>query len=152
MEVYDVSMMEGEPFRVIVAGGMHVTKKEAAQICSILDITCRSQLAAGREVVIVHGHNPRGVEPIVDQWACTTEGAYPERHPANKAFYGSGAESRRNAHMAILGAHLCLAFPNVASKTVWDCVEKAARCGISSRVYPIGPKDPPYYGPRRKRD
>lgn len=143
----------GEPFRVLVTGSIHVSDKDAERVRSDLSSVCARALAAGRPVVVVHGKHPRGgVDAVAQAWAAATDGVTDEPYPADRVFYGASAESRRNAHMVMLGAHMCLAYPSAGADKVWDCVQKAARCGIPVRVQWIGPKDPPFFGPRRKRD
>lgn len=89
------------------------------------------------EAVIVHGACPHGgVDESAARWAhyvCATE----EPHPADWERFGKAAGPKRNQAMVDLGADICLAFPGPSSRGTWDCVKRARRAGIPTRIVEV---------------
>lgn len=86
-------------------------------------------------VVVVHGACHLGGADIhADQWASASPNATAEPHPASDFGDWPDCGPRRNRHMVRLGADMCLAFPTPQSRGTWDCVRKARRAGIPTRI------------------
>ena len=83
---------------------------------------------SGEEVTIVHG-NAQGADRIAAQEA-EKAGMLIERHDAQWGTYGKAAGPIRNAHMASLGADLCIAFWDGQSKGTAGMVDEAKKAGI----------------------
>lgn len=74
--------------------------------------------AADEPFVVVHGHCPKGVDAVADQWCREMvrvsnpnyATVVAERWPADWATHGRRAGYVRNAKMVELGADVCLAF------------------------------------------
>lgn len=64
-----------------------------------------------------------------------------DRHPPVPSKFGRwpAAGPRRNSHMVSLGADVCLAFPCRQSKGTVDCMTKAWKAGIPTRIWRIEP-------------
>lgn len=125
-------------FRVLVTGSRKVTDPQAVHIRAVLLRTCFAPIANHRPVVIVQGECPYGgADLIAQQWAEATAGVQPEGHPAEWERYGKRAGMLRNSEMVAAGADICLAFPAPDSRGTWDCLTKAAKAGIHTRIYPL---------------
>lgn len=128
------------PFRVLVTGSRRVTEDHAQQIRATLARACSAAIANLRPVVIVQGECPYGgADLVAKQWATATDGVTSEDHPADWNTHGKAAGMLRNTAMVAAGADLCLAFPAPDSRGTWDCLTKAAKAGIHTRIYPLTP-------------
>lgn len=96
-----------------------------------------SGAADGREgVVVVHG-DARGADRIAADAARSRRYAT-EAHPVSDEDwqeFGRRAGVRRNEAMVVLGADVCLAFPTDSSRGTWDCVRRARKAGIPTRIH-----------------
>jgi hypothetical protein len=125
-------------FRVLVTGSRKITETQAAFVRVILRRECSTALACVRPVVVVQGECPHGrVDLIARRWADAAQGVESEGHPADWETFGKRAGMVRNAEMVALGADICLAFPAPDSRGTWDCLTKAAKAGIHTRIYPL---------------
>jgi hypothetical protein len=129
-------------YRILVAGSRHARAEAVETVIADLDAELlRAALAVSAdpglgEIVLVHGACPvGGVDWIADAWA---HGRHPEitveRHPAEAFGRWPSCGPVRNSHMVSLGADVCLAFPAPRSNGTWDCVRKAVRAGIYTKV------------------
>lgn len=89
---------------------------------------------AHHDIVLVHGHCPKGADKIADDIA-TFYKIPVERHPADWDTYGRRAGYVRNAAMVALGADLCLAYIHNKSKGATMCARLAEMAGIDTRCY-----------------
>lgn len=117
-------MGEATAMRVIVCGSRDWTDREA-----IADRLFR--LPPGS--TIVHG-NAKGADRIAGQEGQKL-GHLIEEHPADWETHGKRAGYLRNAHMASLGADLCLAFWDGRSRGTSDMVDRAETHGIPIELY-----------------
>jgi hypothetical protein len=130
-------------YRVLVTGSRKITDAQADHVRAILRRECSSALANLRPVIIVQGECPYGgVDLVAREWADGGVGAKSEGHPAEWERYGKRAGMLRNSAMVALGADICLAFPAPDSRGTWDCLTKAAKAGIHTRIYPLLTGDP----------
>ena len=95
-----------KPYRLLVTGSRDWQDRdriwmELGNSVGVVDID--------REIVIVHGHCPRGADALADEWGCKY-GATIERHRAEDFGPWPACGPFRNKHMVSLGADLCLAF------------------------------------------
>lgn len=74
-----------------------------------------AQQYAATDITVVHGACPTGADALADKIA-REWGFHVETHPADWGTHGKRAGFVRNAHMADLGADMCLAFPLGESK------------------------------------
>lgn len=86
----------------------------------------------GTRLLIVHGACPTGADIQADQWAAH-HGHPREPHEADWS-RGHVGGPERNAHMASLGAAICLAAPRGVSKGTRNCMKEARRAGIPVRL------------------
>lgn len=98
--------MTEQPYRILVTGSRDWTDQDA--IWEALGNTV-APIPIDREIVIVHGHCPRGADALADEWG-RKYGATLERHPANWHLEGKRAGFIRNARMVNRGADVVLAF------------------------------------------
>lgn len=123
-----------KPYRVLVTGSRKVTEAQADHVRAVL----RRIVVARKSLVIVQGECPYGgVDLVARQWAEATLSVESEGHPAEWERYGKRAGMLRNSAMVALGADICLAFPAPDSRGTWDCLTKAAKAGIHTRIYPL---------------
>jgi hypothetical protein len=96
-------------------------------------------------VYVVHGDGPGsdgapGCDQLVDALVRERyDGFKLDPHPAEKFGRWPGCGPLRNSHMVALGAHVCLAFPCRKSKGTVDCMTKAWKAGIPTRIWRIEP-------------
>lgn len=110
--------------RVIVCGSRRWRDRAAIE-ARLYEIGIRF---SGEEVTIVHG-NAQGADRIAAQEAGKA-GMLIERHDAQWGVYGKAAGHIRNAHMASLGADLCIAFWDGQSKGTAGMIDQAKKAGI----------------------
>lgn len=84
------------------------------------------------EPTIVHG-DARGADRLAGEEAGKA-GMLTEAHPADWDAHGKGAGLIRNAHMAALGADLCIAFWDGRSTGTAHMIGEARRRGIPVEV------------------
>ncbi len=87
--------------------------------------------------VIVHG-GARGLDRLVDRLATDLARFTIEPHPVSDDEWkrlGLFAGNLRNAHMASLGATLCVAFPLAHSRGTYDCIDQAVKVGIPAMIW-----------------
>lgn len=85
------------------------------------------------EYVLISG-NARGADKLCEEVAGEL-GWMIERFPADWNQYGKRAGGIRNQQMVDTGADLCLAFPLGDSIGTWDCVRRAKKSGILTKVF-----------------
>lgn len=100
-------------------------------------------------ITVVHGAGPGdsetgapGCDALVDEvFRKELPEITIEPHPPLEAKFGRwpAAGPRRNEHMVELGADVCLAFPCRRSKGTVDCMQKAWKAGIPTRVVLVRP-------------
>lgn len=113
--------------RVIVCGSREL--RDERLVWAVLD-------KLRRPVVIVHGGCRNGADEHAKLWCSGKEGVTEEEHLADW-IHGKGAGMMRNAHMASLGADVCIAFWNGYSNGTQDMMRQATRAGIPVRVVPL---------------
>lgn len=114
--------------RVIVCGSRRWHDRE-----TIVDrLYLLAMEASPEEVTIVHGA-AQGADRIVEQEA-QKAGMLIERYPAQWGGLGKRAGLIRNAHMASLGADLCIAFWDRKSTGTAHMMSEAKRRGIPVEV------------------
>ncbi|MET9339249.1 SLOG family protein [Nonomuraea sp. NPDC003804] len=138
-----------KPYRVLITGSRSWNDEQA-----IRDALAPISFIYGSEnVVVVHGHCPRGADALADQIA-SDWGMTIERHPADWAApcgpvcrtphrkrrpdgttYCPWAGWTRNQAMVDLGADVCLAFIRNNSRGTADCIRRAEKAGIPVRRY-----------------
>jgi len=101
--------------RVIVCGSRGYTDRETIELRL-------SQLPPSPTTVIVHG-DAMGPDRIAGQFASVL-GMTVEPHPAEWDRLGGRAGPIRNEKMALLGADLCIAFWDGASKGTKDMIDR----------------------------
>lgn len=116
-------------WRIIVTGGRDFEQEELLN--SVLDAILSTE---GRDIVIVHGANPRGADAMASRWA-KLHGVQEEPHPADWQTYGKKAGPIRNQLMIDLGADEVVAFPWATSRGTWDCVIRANKAGIRVGIH-----------------
>lgn len=127
-----------DPYRILVTGARDWPDEYAGFVYRKIEPYVRLARAVKRDVIIVHGDNPEGIDALADTYAMTQgEGVLPERHPADWMGHGVSAGPRRNTEMVDLGANVCLAFPTPQSRGTIDCLTKAAKAGIPVHVWPV---------------
>lgn len=88
------------------------------------------------EPTIIHGKCPRGADRLAGEEAGKA-GMVVEEHPADWDAHGKRAGLIRNAHMAALGADLCIAFWDGESTGTAHMIGEARKRGIPVEVvYP----------------
>lgn len=92
--------------------------------------------ANGEEITIVHG-GAQGADRIAEQEA-QKAGLLIEKHPAQWGSLGKRAGLIRNAHMASLGADLCIAFWDGRSTGTAHMMEEARKREIPVEVIQKG--------------
>lgn len=107
--------------RIIVCGGR--SYRDSTMIRRVL------RPYAAQNPTLVHG-DAEGADRIAASVAASL-GFDVESHPANWKRHGHSAGPIRNAHMASLGADLCIAFPG--GRGTADMVRRAALQGIPVR-------------------
>jgi hypothetical protein len=139
-----------EELRVLVTGAQQVTPVEAEYVRKklrqlFIREIMRRPLGDGsyRTLVIIQGRCPvGGVDRIAELWAKKQEGARNSSYPADWRKYGKAAGPIRNTQMVKEArADRCLAFPGIRSRGTWDCLEKAAKAGITTYIYPLFGKE-----------
>lgn len=125
------------PLRLLITGTRrHLTRAQR------LDITTKIvSYAYGRDVILVHGDCPTGVDHLArtigedPNWPNISH----EPHPADWGHYGPAAGPIRNAHMTKSDIDYCLAFPAIPSTTrgTTGCMELAEKAGIPVYPHPI---------------
>lgn len=90
-----------------------------------------------KPMVWVHGDGPGipGCDALVDRLAKEWPNVTVEKHDPSNFGPWPVCGPRRNRHMVSLGADVCLAFPDGASKGTVQCMTEAWRKGIPTRVY-----------------
>lgn len=91
--------------------------------------------------VVVHGSCPTGADEMASRWvkywiAQVPFGSaiYEERHPADWS-KGRSAGPIRNQKMVSLGADICLGFVLPGSRGTLDCLQRANKAGIPTKVF-----------------
>lgn len=131
-------MTDRPPVRILVTGSRHTSQSDDMFITSILRRVAGGAIADGRPVIVVQGECPYGgADRAASRWARNTPGVTDEPHPADWKTHGRKAGNLRNGVMVDAGADICLAFPRVHSVGTWDCIRKAAKAGIHTRIYPL---------------
>jgi hypothetical protein len=118
-----------KPYRILVTGSRDWSDRDT--IWRALGDTV-APVPVDRELVIVHGHCPRGADAMADVWA-RKYGATIERHPANWQLEGKRAGFIRNARMVNLGADVALAFIKDGSRGASHTARLAEQAGIPVR-------------------
>lgn len=120
--------------RILVTGSRDWTNERA--VAKGLRYALDTKAKPGEPVVVVHG-KARGADEIADgiakSWGLATE-----PHPAMWGKYQGGAGPIRNTEMVLLGADICLGFPEEDSVGTWDCMRKAAHLGIETYNFSTG--------------
>ncbi len=130
------------PYRILVTGAREVSARDRAYVENVIYLAALSALNAGRQVVIVQGRCPAGgVDRVAEEIAEAGGGLVSEPHPADWDHLGRRAGPVRNGEMVAAGADICLAFPAPRSTGTWDCLTKAGKAGIHTRIFPIGRSD-----------
>lgn len=125
-------------YRILVTGSRETTVDEDNYVQRVLYLAVMNPLAEGRDVVIVEGRCPKGgVDLAAQRFAESARGVIDEPHPADWSKHGRGAGMIRNAEMVAAGADICVAFPAPDSRGTIDCLTKAWKAGIHTRVYPL---------------
>lgn len=119
-------------YRVLVTGSRAWT--DYGVIATALD----ELLAEHPDMVLVHGHCPRGADKLADTWALR-RGVEFERHPAKWSTEGNAAGILRNVRMVATNPAVCLAFIVNGSPGATHCANAAREAGIPT-VY-IGQKE-----------
>lgn len=110
-------------YRILVTGSRSWTDQD------IIHLTLHYLTRKHPDVVVVHGHCPRGADAIADRWA-RRNGVQVEQHPADWSAQGNAAGMIRNANMVKLGADICLAFIKDKSRGASHCLGLAEKAGI----------------------
>lgn len=119
-------------YRILVTGSRETTVDEDNYVQRVLYLAVMNPLAEGRDVVIVEGRCPKGgVDLAAQHFAESARGV------ADWSKHGRGAGMIRNAEMVAAGADICLAFPALDSRGTSDCLTKAWKAGIHTRIYPL---------------
>lgn len=90
--------------------------------------------AKGKKVTIVSGNCPTGADAICEKVA-ESLGFEVERYPADWEKYGRAAGPKRNQTMVDAGAKICLAFPTSDSIGTYDCIRRAKKAGIETKIF-----------------
>lgn len=144
--------MTAKPYRILITGSRDWRDDRAVRRALLLAV---GAVGLDRDVVIVHGACPTGVDHVADtwarRWAVDVEAHPAQGHPTEDFGPWPGAGPRRNAHMVGLGADECLAFigpctrPNCrrpqshGSHGATDCADRAERAGIPVRRWTAAP-------------
>jgi hypothetical protein len=118
-----------KPYRILVTGSRDWNDRDT--IWRALGDAV-APVPVDRELVVVHGHCPRGADAMADLWS-RKYGATVERHPANWQLEGKRAGFIRNARMVNLGADICLAFIKDGSRGASHTARLAEQAGIPVR-------------------
>ena len=131
------------PYRILVTGSRDWSDQD--RVWSGLGNTV-APIPVDRDIVIVHGHCPRGADAIADLWA-RKYGTSIERHRAQDFGPWPACGPIRNQHMVNLGADICLAFIGPCTSTrcrrpaphpshgASGCADLAERAGIPVRRF-----------------
>ena len=115
--------------RILITGSRHYSDKKR------VDVIFRNVMKRfeNDEYVLISG-NARGADALCEEVA-EELGWKVERFPADWNKYGKRAGGIRNQTMVDSGADLCLAFPLDSSIGTWDCVRRAKKAGILTKVF-----------------
>ena len=118
--------------RILVTGSRH--HRDQFLIYTSLTSVTAGLIGDGMDgpIVLVHG-GADGADKIAKEWA-ESSGYKPEEHKARWTNEGFAAGPIRNQKMVDLGADICVAFPEKASKRTWDCLRRARTAGIPVRI------------------
>lgn len=89
------------------------------------------------EALLVVGDCPTGADRIARDIWTLWPGGQVEVHRADWRCHGRAAGPIRNQEMVDAGADVCLAFIRAGSKGATDCLSRAERAGIPTRVWRI---------------
>jgi YspA, cpYpsA-related SLOG family len=95
----------------------------------IIEQMLRRAAYGHREVTLVSGHCPNGVDAYAEEIAYELDW-HVEIHPAEWLAWGKRAGFIRNQQMVDLGADICLAFRRNNSKGTTHCGQAAEAAGI----------------------
>lgn len=125
-------------YRILVTGSRETTVDEDNYVQRVLYLASSRPLEQGMRVIVVQGKCPKGgVDLAAERFAASVAGVENEPHPADWNKHGKGAGMIRNSEMVAAGADICLAFPAPDSRGTIDCLTKAWKAGIHTRVYPL---------------
>lgn len=115
--------------RILITGSRHYSDIKR------VDVIFRNVMKRfeNDEYVLISG-NARGADALCEEVA-EKLGWKVERFPADWNKYGKRAGGIRNQLMVDSGADLCLAFPLDNSIGTWDCVRRAKKAGILTKVF-----------------
>jgi hypothetical protein len=87
-------------------------------------------------IIVVHGGCRSGADRFADDWARKRKYLI-DAYPADFNSQGPSAGPRRNAHMARLGAALCIALWDGTSRGTLSMIQCAVRNGIPVWITPV---------------
>ena len=120
--------------RVIVCGSRSCHSREHRELVEH-DLE-RAVIMFESPIIVVHGGCRSGADLFADDWA-RRRGMDFEAHPADFNRFGPPAGPIRNAHMARLGAALCIALWDGTSRGTLSMIQCAVRSGIPMWIQPV---------------
>lgn len=119
-------------FRVLVSGS-----RDFPDVKTITGCLDDLYVIHGPNLVVVHGHCPKGADHIADLWALSKD-LTPERHPAEwhpNGVYDRLAGFTRNQAMVDTRPDLLLAFRHDQSSGTSDCIRRAKAARTPSVIF-----------------
>lgn len=115
--------------RILITGSRHYSDRDK------IGLVFRNLMKRFKndEYILISG-NARGADKLGEE-AAEELGWTVERYPADWNRYGKRAGGIRNQAMVDSGADLCLAFPTEGSIGTWDCVRRAKKADILTKVF-----------------